>query len=97
MEDLDTFTHITLLDRFKLECNLENLGKLKVIVNETDVIETCSGERKNLKWRFYKLPNLTVFAVVLKGLPMCSKDAVFPELLLTNCTINCVTLAKNTL
>ena len=74
-----THENITLLDRFKLECTLDNLGKLKVTVNETDVIETCSGERKNLKWSFYNLPNLTVFAAVLKSLPMLPRSLFSPN------------------
>ena len=44
----------TLLDRFKLVCTHDDLAKLKVFLNKTDVIESCSRERMNTKWRFYK-------------------------------------------
>jgi len=50
----------------------------------------------NTKWRFYKLTNLTVFAALLKDVPMGCKDAVLPEPLLKNCTINCLTFEENT-
>ena len=50
----------------------------------------------NTKWRFYKLINLTVFAVLLKDVPMGCKNAVLPELLLKNRTINCLTYEENT-
>ena len=86
----------TLLDRFKLVCTNDDLAKLKDFLNKTDVIETCSGERMNTKWRFYKLTNLTVFAALLKNVPMGCKNTVLPEPLLKNHTINCLTYEENT-
>ena len=50
----------------------------------------------NTKWRFYKLTNLTVFAALLKDVPMGCKNAVLPEPLLRNGTINCLTYEENT-
>ena len=41
-----------LLDRSKLVCTHDDLAKLKDFVNKTDVIESCSRERMNTKWRF---------------------------------------------
>ena len=58
----------TLLNRSKLVCT-RDLAKLNDFLNKTDVTESCSRERKNTKWRFYKLTNLTVFAALLKDLP----------------------------
>ena len=86
----------TLLDRSKLLCTHDNLAKLKDFVNKTDFIESCRRERMNTKWRFYKLTNLTVFAVLLKDVPMGCKNAVLPESLLKNRTNNCLTYEKNT-
>ena len=50
----------------------------------------------NTKWRFYKLTKLTVFAALFKTVPMGCKDAVLPEPLLLNHTINCLTSEENT-
>ena len=86
----------TLLDRSKLVCTHDEMAKLKNFLNKTDVIESCSRERMNTKWRFYKLTNLTVFADLLKDVPMACKNAVLPEPLLKNRTINCLTHEKNT-
>ena len=86
----------TLLDRSKLVCTHDDLAKLKNFLNKTDVIESCSRERVNTKWRFYKLTNLIVFAVLLKDIPMGCKDAVLPEPLLRKGTINCLTFEENT-
>ena len=99
MEDSDTFTHkknYTLLDRSKLVCTHDNLAKLKDFLNKTDVIESCSREKSEQNWRFYKLTNLTAFAALLKDVPMGCKDAVLPEPLLKNCTINCLTFEEKT-
>ena len=86
----------TLLDRSKLVCFHDELAQLKDFLNKTDAIESCSRERMNTKWRFYKLTNLTLFAVLLKDVPMGCRNAVLPEPLLKNHTLNCLTYEKNT-
>ena len=86
----------TLLDRSKLVCTHDDLSKLEDFLNKTDVIESCGRERMNTKWRFSKLTNLTVFAALLKEVPMGCKIAVLPEPLLRNGTINCLTCEDNT-
>ena len=50
----------------------------------------------NTKWKFYKLTNLTVFAALLNDVPIGCKNAVLPEPLLRNRTINCLTYEENT-
>ena len=74
----------------------DDLAKLKKFLNKTDVIGSCSRERINTKWRFYKLTNLTVFAALLKDVPMGCKDAVLHEPLPKNHTINRLTFEENT-
>ena len=86
----------TLLDRSQLVSTHDDLAKLKDFLNKTDVIESCSRERTNTKWRFYKLTNLTVFAALLKDVPMGCKNAVLTETLLKNHTIKCLTFEENT-
>ena len=86
----------TLLDRSKLVCTRDDLEKLKDSLNKSDVIESNSRERLSKTWRFYKLRNLTVFAALLKDVPMVCKDAVEPEPLLRKGTINCLTNEENT-
>ena len=86
----------TLLDRYQLVCTHGDLAKLKDFLNQADVIESRSPERMNTKWRFYKMTNLTVFAALLEDVPMGCKNAVLPEPLLRNGTINCLTYEENT-
>ena len=71
-----------LLEQSKLVSNKDDMAKLKEILKKTDVIESCTKERSNTKWRFFKLTNLTIFAAILRDIPMGCKDAVLPESLL---------------
>ena len=82
MEVSDNFTHTKTipcsiaLECTKDECTKDDLTKLKFILNKSDVMESRSRERLKTKWRFYKLTNLTVFAALLRDVPMVCKDAV---------------------
>ena len=86
----------TLLDRSQLVCTKDDLTKLKNIVNQTDVIESCTRERMSTKWKIYKLTNLTVFAALLKDIPLGCRDAVLSDPLLKNHSVNCLTFEQNT-
>ena len=81
----------TPLDRSKLVCTHDEMAKMKDFLNRTDVVEFCRRERMNTKWRFYKLTKLTIFAALLKDVPMGCKNAVLPLHLLRNGTISCLT------
>ena len=86
----------TLLDRSKLGCTRNDMMKLRESVNKTDVIELCSRKKMNRKWRFHKLKNLTVFAALLKNVPMVCMDAVRAKPLLSNLAISFFTFEENT-
>ena len=83
-ETFDAHENNTLVDRSELVCTHDDLAKTKNSLNRPDVIESCNRERVNTKWRFYKLPNLTKFAVLLKEVAMGCKNAVLPKPLLKN-------------
>ena len=85
----------TLLEQSKLVSNKDNMAKLEEILKKTDVIESCTKERSNTKWRFYKLTNWTIFAALLRDIPMGCKDAVLPISLLRTRSINCLTYEQN--
>ena len=72
----------TLLEQSIFVSNKDDMAKLKEILKKTDVIESCTKERSHKKWRFFKLTNLTIFAALLREIPMGFKDAVLPESLL---------------
>ena len=84
-----------LLEQSNLVNNKDDMAKLKEILKKADVIESCTKERSNSKWRFFKLTNLTIFAALLRDIPMGCKDEVLPESLLRNPSINCLSNEKN--
>ena len=51
----------------------------------------------NTKRKFYKLTNLTVFAALLKDVPMGCKDSALPEPLLKNQNVNYLSFEKDTI
>ena len=77
-------------------CAHMTIGKFERFSQKTDVIESCSRETMNTKWRFYKLTNLTIFDVLPKDVHVRCEDAVLPELLLKNHTMNCLMFEENT-
>ena len=86
----------TLLEQSKLVSNEDDMAKMKKILKKTDVIESCTNETSNTKWRFFQLTNLTIFAALLRDIPLGCKDAVLPESLLRNPSVNCLTYEQNT-
>ena len=69
---------------------------LKNRMQKTDIVDSCTGERANTKWKFYILTNLTIFASLLKDVRMGCKDTGLPEPLLRNYKVNCLTFERNT-
>ena len=86
----------TLMERSKLVCTPDDITNLKEKLQKLDIVELCTRERANTKWKFYKLTNLTVFAALLKDVPMGCKDSVLPEPLLKNQNVNCLTFERIT-
>ena len=43
----------TLLEQSKFVSNKDDMVKLKEILKKTDVVESCTKERANTKWRFF--------------------------------------------
>ena len=54
------------MERSKLVCTQADLTNLKDRMQKMDIVDICTREKANTKWKFYKLQNLTVFASVLK-------------------------------
>ena len=72
----------TVMERSKLVCTPDDLTNLKKNIRKMDVVDLCTQERPNAKWNFCKLTNLTVFAALIKEVPMGCKASVLPEPLL---------------
>ena len=77
-------------------CPPDDSTNLKEKLQKMDFVDLCTQERANTKWKFYKLTNLTVFAALLKDVPMGCKDFVLPEPPLKIQNLNCLTYEQNT-
>ena len=86
----------TIMERCKLVCTPADMTNLQSRMQKMDIVDVCSRERANTKWKFYKLTNLTVFASLLKDKPMGCKDTILPEPLSKNHIANCLTFERNT-
>ena len=71
------------------------MTNLKYRMQKMDIFDICTRERAKTKWKLYKFTNLTIFASLLKDVPMGCKDTILPEPLLRNGNVNCVTYEKN--
>ena len=86
----------TVVERSKLVCTQTDMTNLKDGMQKTDIVDICTRERADTKWKFYKLTKLTIFASLLKDVPRGCKDTVLPEPLLKNHNVICLTFERNT-
>ena len=80
----------TLFDKSILLCTKGDLTTIQNKVKKQDIIEVCTQYRQNAKWRFKLITNLTIFAALLKNVPMGRPDSVIPDPLLRNHQGNCL-------
>ena len=85
-----------IMERTKLVCTKADMSNLKHRMQKMDIVDLCTRERANTKWKFYKLTNLTFFASLLKDVPMGCKDTVLPEPVLKNHNVNCHNFERKT-
>ena len=86
----------TTMERSKVLCTQADMTNLKDRMQKRDIGGFCTREKTNTKWKFYKLTKLTVFASLIKDVPMGCKDTVFPEPLFKNHNVNCLTFERHT-
>ena len=79
-----------LLNRAFLLSNKNDLLNLQNKIEKLDLIETCTKEHQNSKWRFTIITNVTVFVALLTNIPMGCTDSPLPEPLLRNPEVNCL-------
>ena len=84
------------MERSKLVCTQADMTNLKDRIQRIDIVDICTRERANTKWKFYKLTKLTIFASLLKDVPLGCKDTVLPETLLKNHNVKCLPFERKT-
>ena len=68
----------SIIERSKLVCTQADMTYLKDKMQKMDIVDICTRERANTKWNFHKLTGLTIFASLLKDVPMGCKNTVLP-------------------
>ena len=87
--------NITLMEGSKLVATKDNLKKIGTSFNNVDAIESCKTERANTKWKFHRVVIVKFFAALLKEVPMACINAVSPEPLIRNRSVNCLTFENS--
>ena len=85
----------TLFEKSHLLCTKADLITIQGKVEKFDIVEQCTQERQNTKWRFKLITNVTIFAALLKNIPMGCPDSVLPEPLLRHTQVNCLLSNKD--
>ena len=67
--------NITMMERSKLVARKKIWKKTEILLNNVDVIDSCTKERSNTMWKLYNLTNATFFAALLKEVPMRCQNA----------------------
>ena len=86
----------TVMERSKLVCTPADMTNPKDRMQNMSFVDICTQERSNTKRKFHKLRSLTIFASLLKDVPMGCKNTVLPEPLLKNHNVNYLTFERNT-
>ena len=85
----------TLFEKSHLLCTKADLITIQEKVEKFVIVEQCTQERQNTKWQFKLITNVTIFASLLKNIPMGCPDSVLPKLLLKNHSVNCLLSIKD--
>ena len=83
------------MEKSKLVCTPDDMVNLSEKLQKIDIVDHCTKERDNTKRTIYKFTNVSVFALLLKDIPMSSKDTVLLEPVLMNQNVNCLTFERN--
>ena len=76
-------------------CTKADLIKIQGKVEKFDIVEQCTQERQNTKWRFKLTFNVTIFAALLKNIQLGCPDFVLSEPLLRHTLVNCLFSKKD--
>ena len=84
-----------MFEKLHVICTKADLISIQREFEKFDIVEQCTQERQNTKWRFKLILNVTIFAALLKHIPMGCPDSVLPEPLLRHKQVNCLLLDKD--
>ena len=86
----------TLFENSHLLCTKADLITIQGKIEKFDMVQQCTQERRNTKWRFKLITNVTIFAALLKkNRSMGCHDSVLPEPLRKTRSVNCLLSDKD--
>ena len=66
------------MERSKLVCTEDDMTSLKERLHKKNIVDHCTTERANTTWKINTRTNFTVFASLLKYIPMGCKETELP-------------------
>ena len=73
----------------------KNVTRVKTLQSEFDLNQSSTRQQANTRWKFYKLTEVTLSAVLLHKVPTGCKNAVLPDELIGKCSVSCSTFENS--
>ena len=83
------------LERSLLIANKENMTELHQRLDDLNIAEFSTRERSSTKWKLLFTTNVTIFAALLKSVPVGCKDILLPPNLVKRSDVNCLNYKSN--
>ena len=84
-----------LLERSLLIANKEDMTEFQQRLDDLNIVELSTRERSSTKWKLLFTTNVTIFAALLKSVPVGCKDILLPPNLVKRSDVNCLTYKSN--
>ena len=84
-----------LLERSLLIANKEDMTEFQQRLDDLNIVELSTRERSSTKWKLLYTTNVTIFAALLKSVPVGCKDVLLPPNLVKGSDVNCFTYNSN--
>ena len=84
-----------LLERSLLIANKEDMTEFQPRLDDLKNMELSTRKRSSTQWKLLFTTNVTIFASLLKIVPVCCKDILLPPNLVKRSDVNCLTYKSN--
>ena len=84
-----------LLERSFLITNKEDMTEFLQRLDDLNIVELSTRERSSTKWKLLFLTKVTIFAALLKFVPVGCKDTLLPLNIVKRSGVNCLTYKYN--
>ena len=85
----------SLLKRSLLIANKKDMREFQHRLDDLNIVELSTRERSSTKWKLLFSTNVTIFAALLKSVPVVCKDILLTSSLVRRSDVNCLTYKSN--